>query len=62
MIGNEIVYKNTDVSKNSQQNNSETVTTEHDKEISKERYIYISSKKARNYWWFKINNYNKLIL
>ena len=62
MIGNEIAYKNTGVSKNSQQNNSETVTNEHDKEISKERYIYISSKKTRNYWWFKINNYNKLIL
>ena len=41
MIGNEIAYKNTGVSKNSQQNNSETVTNEHDKEISKERYIYI---------------------
>ena len=27
------------VSKNSQQNNSETVTSESDKEISKERYI-----------------------
>ena len=27
------------VSKNSQQNNSETVTNEHDKEIPKERYI-----------------------
>ena len=27
------------VSKNSQQNNSETVTNEHDKEIPKEKYI-----------------------
>ena len=27
------------VSKNSQQNNSETVTNEHNKEIPKERYI-----------------------
>ena len=29
----------TKVSKNSQQNNSETVTNEHDKEIPKEKYI-----------------------
>ena len=35
--------KITKVSKNSQQNNSEKVTNENDKEISKERYIYISS-------------------
>ena len=34
--------------KNSQQNNSEIVTKENDKEISKERYI--SRRKARNYW------------
>ena len=27
------------ISKNSQQNNSETATNEHDKEIPKERYI-----------------------
>ena len=32
------------VSKNSQQNNSETVTNEDDKEISKERYIYLQKK------------------
>ena len=31
--------KITKVSKNWQQNNSETVTNEHDKEIPKERYI-----------------------
>ena len=31
--------KITKVSKNSQQNNSETVTNENDKEIPKERYI-----------------------
>ena len=47
MIGNEIAYKNTGVSKNSQQNNSETVTNEHDKKISKERYIYISPAKRQ---------------
>ena len=32
------------VSKSSEQSNSETVTTEHDKEISKERYIYLENK------------------
>ena len=39
MIGNEIVDRITKVSKNSQQNNSKTVTNEHKKEIPKERYI-----------------------
>ena len=39
MIINKITNKITKVSKNSQQNNSDTVTDEHDKEISKERYI-----------------------
>ena len=39
MIGNKITNKITKVSKNSQQNNSETVTNKHDKEIPKERYI-----------------------
>ena len=36
-IGNIITDKITKVSKTSQQNNSETVTNEHDKEIFKER-------------------------
>ena len=45
--------KTTKVSKNSQQNNSETVTNENDKDILKE--IYISPEKmTRNYWWSKI--------
>ena len=35
MTGNKIIK----VSKNSQQNKSETVTNEHDKEIPKERYV-----------------------
>ena len=39
LIGNKIADTITKVSKNSQQNNSETVTNEHDKEIPKERYI-----------------------
>ena len=40
------------LSKNSQQNNSETVANEHDKELPEERYITL--KKTKNYWWFKI--------
>ena len=38
-IGNKIADKITKVSKNSQQNNSETVTNEHDKDIHKKIYI-----------------------
>ena len=36
MIGNKIADK---IAKNLQQNNSEKITTEHDKEIPKEKYI-----------------------
>ena len=39
MIGNNIANKITSISKNSQQNNSETVTNKNDKEIPKVRYI-----------------------
>ena len=39
MIANKIADRITKVSKDSQQNNSETVTNEHDKEIPKERYL-----------------------
>ena len=39
MIGKKIADRITKVSKNSQQNNSETVTNEHDKQIPKERYV-----------------------
>ena len=39
LIGNKNADKISKVSKNSQQNNSETVTNENDKEIPKERYI-----------------------
>ena len=39
LTGNKIADKITKVSKNSQQNNSETVINENDKEIPKERYI-----------------------
>ena len=39
LIRNKIANKINKVSKNSHQNNSETVTNENDKEIPKERYI-----------------------
>ena len=39
LIGNEIANKITEVSQSLQRNNSETVTNEHDKQISQERYI-----------------------
>ena len=39
MIGNKIADRIAKVSKILQQNYSETVTNEHDKEIPKERYI-----------------------
>ena len=39
LMGNKIADRITEVSKCSQQNNSETVSHEHDKEIPKERYI-----------------------
>ena len=44
LIGNKIANRITKVSRNSQQNNSETVTDEHDKEIPKERYISLEEK------------------
>ena len=39
MIDNKIADRIKKVSRNSPQNNSETITNEHDKEIPKERYI-----------------------
>ena len=36
--------KITKVSKNSQQNNSETVATKHDKKIPKQRYVFAKEK------------------
>ena len=39
MIGNKIANKITKVLRSSLQNKLETITTEHDKEIPKERYI-----------------------
>ena len=40
MVGNAIADRITEVSKTSQHENLEIVTNEHDKEISKERYIF----------------------
>ena len=48
LIDNEIADRITKVSKSSQQDNSERVTNEHDKEMPKERYIS-PEKRARNY-------------
>ena len=39
LIGSKVANKIARVLRNSQQNNSETVSNEHDKEIPKERYI-----------------------
>ena len=39
MIGDKTANKFAKLSKNSQQNNSETVTNEHDKEIPKEKHV-----------------------
>ena len=39
LIGKKIANRIAKVSRSSPQNNSETITNEHDKEITKERYI-----------------------
>ena len=44
LIANKIADKTTEVPKDLQQNNSETVTNEHDKEIPKERYTSSEEK------------------
>ena len=53
LIGNKIANSITKVSRNSPQNNSETIRNEHDKEIPKETYI--SPEERQNYWLSKIN-------
>ena len=45
-IDNKISNKIMWLSKNPQQNNSETVTNEHDKEIPKERYIFSEERQG----------------
>ena len=52
LIGNKVTNRIMKVSNNSKQNKLETVTSEHDKKIPKERYV--SPEKKMNYWWFKI--------
>ena len=47
LIDNKIGIRITNFSKNSQQNNSENVTNESDKEMPKKRYIF-SEKKTEN--------------
>ena len=46
-IGNKIANRITKVSKNLQQSNSETVTSENDKEIPKEKDIYVQKKERK---------------
>ena len=49
LMGNRNADRIIKVSKTSKQNNSETVTNEHNKEIPKKGYRYISRRKTRNY-------------
>ena len=53
LVGDKVVDAMMKVPKTSQQNNSETVTNENDKEIPKERYI--SQWKTENYCLSEIN-------
>ena len=48
MIVNKIGNRTAKVSKNSQQNNSETVTNKYDKKIPKERYISLEEREEIN--------------
>ena len=58
MISNKIANGITNISKNSQQSNSETVTNKHDKEIHKERYLF-REKRQEVIWRFKIKIISK---
>ena len=49
LMGNRNADRIIKVSKTSKQNNSETVTNEHDKEIPEKGYRYISRRKTKNY-------------
>ena len=48
MIANKIAKRIAKVSKNSQPNNSETVTNKHDKKYLKERYISLEERQEIN--------------
>ena len=56
LIGNKSLYRITKILKNSQQNNSETVTKEHEREKPKERYISPEEKQKI------INNLRSIII
>ena len=43
------------VSNDSQQNNSETITNENDKERPQERHISPEERQKKDYWWSEIN-------
>ena len=45
LTGNEIADRIMKIAKPSEQNNLETVKNDHDKEIPKERYIYLQKEK-----------------
>ena len=49
LIGDKMTDKFTKVSKTPSQNNSETIKNEHNKQISKKRYIS-PDEKTENYW------------
>ena len=53
LIDNKIGIRITNFSKNSQQNNSENVTNESDKEMPKKRYF--QKKRQKICWWSEIN-------
>ena len=53
MTGNKVANRTAKVSKCSPQNNSETITNEHEEKIPNEGYI--SRRKTENYWWSMIN-------
>ena len=53
LIGKKIADRIMKVSKTLPQNNWETITNKHDKEIPKENYV--SLEERRNCWWSEIN-------
>ena len=58
LTGRKIANKITKVSRNLPQNNPKIVTNEVENTAANKKYlkkIYISRKKAKKYWWSKIN-------
>ena len=67
LVSNEIADRIRKVSKTSQQSTLEIVTNEHDKEVSKQRYIYLQKKNRKLLIiWYQYNSvimeYQKRIL